>query len=270
MGELVVHCVGEGGWFVLVDRHRWVVREVRLVQHREHRVSWFLSSLTVFYSIVSDQIEDKVVTANGKKGSSDPPNIFQLDPGKPCNISLKTSSFFEYVGRVGEYMMKCKTVSKPERISLWPAISFIHFFLLNWKKRFSTKFIFNQKPVRRSCVRLNARRSRDRLRNCSMISCQTPTYVFLNQDVWIFPPPPPPGHVFHKEERDKGGSSWYSWGCPATWVEALHQAVVRPLMADVEGRCDRAAVRILAAWVEDLLVWTKVQVDNWTSGQKIS
>ena len=125
-------------------------------------------------------------------------------------------------------------------------------------------------PARRSCVRLNARRSRDRLRNCSMISCQTPTYVFLNQDVWIFAPPPPPGHVFHKEERDKGVSSWYSWGCPATWVEALHQAVVRPLMADVEGRCDRAAVRILAAWVEDLLVWTKVQVDNWTSGQKIS
>ena len=31
-------------------------------------------------------------------------------------------------------------------------------------------------------------------------------------------------------------------------------------MADVEGRCDRAAVRILAAWVEDLLVWTKVQI----------
>ena len=31
-------------------------------------------------------------------------------------------------------------------------------------------------------------------------------------------------------------------------------------MADVEGRCDRAAVRILATWVEDLLVWTKVQI----------
>ena len=31
-------------------------------------------------------------------------------------------------------------------------------------------------------------------------------------------------------------------------------------MADVEGRCDRAAVRILAAWMEDLLVWTKVQI----------
>ena len=28
-------------------------------------------------------------------------------------------------------------------------------------------------------------------------------------------------------------------------------------MADVEGRCDWAAVRILATWVEDLLVWTK-------------
>ena len=120
----------------------------------------------------------------------------------------------------------------------------------------------DDEPARRSCVRLNARRSRDRLRNCSMISCQTQTYVFLNQDVWIFPPPPPPGHVFHKEERDKGVSSWYSWGCPATWVEALHQAVVRPLMADVEGRCDRAAVRILAAWVEDLLVWTKVQIGS--------
>ena len=100
-----------------------------------------------------------------------------------------------------------------------------------------------------------------------MISCQTPTYVFLNQDVWIFPPPPPPDHVFHKEERDKGASSWYSWGCPATWVEALYQAVVRPLMADVEGRCDRAAVRILATWVEDLLVWTKVQIGSHETHQ---
>lgn len=44
MGQLVVHGVRERGRFVLVDRHRRVVREVGLVQHREHRVSWFLSS----------------------------------------------------------------------------------------------------------------------------------------------------------------------------------------------------------------------------------
>ena len=44
MGQLVVHGVRERGRFVLIDRHRRVVREVCLVQHREHRVSWFLSS----------------------------------------------------------------------------------------------------------------------------------------------------------------------------------------------------------------------------------
>ena len=40
-------------------------------------------------------------------------------------------------------------------------------------------------------------------------------------------------------------------------------------MADVEGRCDRAAVRILATWVEDLLVSTKDQKDLlvWTKVQ---
>ena len=45
-------------------------------------------------------------------------------------------------------------------------------------------------------------------------------------------------------------------------------------MADVEGRCDRAAVRILATWVEDLLkvqkdllVWTKVQIGTHETHQ---
>ena len=46
MGQLVVHCVGEGGRFVLVDWHRWVVSEVGFVQHWEHWVSWFLYSLS--------------------------------------------------------------------------------------------------------------------------------------------------------------------------------------------------------------------------------
>ena len=149
-------------------------------------------------------------------------------------------------------MMKCKTVSKPERISLWPAISFIHFFLLNWKKRFSTKFIFNQKPVRRSCVRLNARRSRDRLGNCSMISCQTPAYTHFSIKM---------SEYFFPLLWVTCFSTRETWGCllgihetkVATWVETLYEAVVRPLVADVECCSNWAAVRVLPTRMEDFL-----------------
>ena len=160
--------------------------------------------------------------------------------------------------------------SIPESISLWPAISFIHFFLLNWKRRVLKKINFKSQTCSPKLCEIE----------CEAISwpsgellhdflSDTDLRVSQSRCLNIRPSPSSRSRVSQGGER-QGGSSWYSWGCPATWVEALHQAVVRPLMADVEGRCDRAAVRILAAWVEDLLVWTKVQVDNWTSGQKIS
>ena len=47
----------------------------------------------------------------------------------------------------------------------------------------------HNKPVRRSCVRLNARRSRDRLGNCSLISCQTLAYTYfsIKMSEYFFP-----------------------------------------------------------------------------------
>ena len=176
-------------------------------------------------------------------------SLIPANPGRQILSSFFHNSRFNISWRIW-------ISATPESISLWPAISFIHFFLLNWKKRFlnpTLEFISNHKPVRRSCVRLNARRSRDRLGNCSVISCQTPAYVFLNQDVWIFLPAP--GYVF-LNERDRV-SSWYSWA--ATWVETLYEAVVRPLVADIEGCRNWAPVRILPTWMEDFLRCTKVK-----------
>ena len=254
MGQLVVHGVGEGGRFVLVDRHRRVVREVGLVQHREHWVSWVLSSLMINWLLINRRIKlrKKWLPPMARKGALIPRTSSSLIPANPGRQIL--SSFF-HKSRFN-ISWRIWISATPESISLWPAISFIHFFLLNWKKRFSNltlEFISNHKPVRRSCERLNARRSRDRLGNCSVISCQTPAYVFLNQDVWIFLPAP--GYVF-LNERDRV-SSWYSWG--ATWVETLYEAVVRPLVADIEGCRNWAPVRVLPTWMEDFLRCTKIQ-----------
>ena len=60
MCELVVHGVGEGGRLVVVYRHARVVREVGLVQHREH-----------------------VVAADGQEGGADPAHVLQLDAREP-------------------------------------------------------------------------------------------------------------------------------------------------------------------------------------------
>ena len=108
----------------------------------------------------------------------------------------------------------------------------------------------HNKPVRRSCVRLNARRSRDRLGNCSLISCQTLAYTYfsIKMSEYFFPLRVT---CFSTRERDRV-SSWYSWGW-GTWVETLYEAVVRPLMTDIEGCSNWAPVRVFPAWMEDFL-----------------
>ena len=118
MGQLEVHGVGEGGWFVLVDRHRRVVREVGLVQHRKHWISWFLSSLMINCLLINRWIKlrKKWLPPMARKGALIPRTSSSLIPANPRTSVL--SSLVNISAVSTENMMKWQTLSKPERISL--------------------------------------------------------------------------------------------------------------------------------------------------------
>ena len=142
--------------------------------------------------------------------------------------------------------------SIPESISLWPAISFIHFFLLNWKRRVLKKNQFQIANLFPEAVWDWMRGDLVTVWGIApwfLVRHQL-TYFSIKMSEYFFPL-----RVTCFSMRDRM-SSWYSWGCAATWVETLDEAVVRPLMADIEGCRNWTAVRVLAAWVEDFLRWT--------------
>ena len=107
MGQLVVHCVGEGGGFVLVDRHRWVVREVGLVQHREHWVSWFLSSLMINCLLINRRIRlrKRWSPPMARKGARIPRTSSSLIPANPATPVLSSSSLVN-IFAVSEHILR--------------------------------------------------------------------------------------------------------------------------------------------------------------------